>query len=149
MTAFQFPLQKALDWRRTQLEVAESRVRQQLAAIAAIEQQQAELHATAQRTEIEVRHFPAIAGLDLSALGSYRLAARARSRELARRRAECQQELAQRQAALLESRRRCRLLERLKERRLGEWQAAAARELDELAADSYLAQWARRHALSI
>ena len=29
-----------------------------------------------------------------------------------------------------------------------EWQSAADRELDELAADSYLAQWSRRRALS-
>jgi hypothetical protein len=59
---------------------------------------------------------------------------------------ECQNELAARQAVMLEARRRCRLLERLKERRWAEWQSAAGRELDELAADSYLAQWARRHA---
>ena len=38
MTTFQFPLQKALDWRRTQLTLAEARVQQQLAALAAIDQ---------------------------------------------------------------------------------------------------------------
>jgi hypothetical protein len=59
----------------------------------------------------------------------------------------CQKELAARQAALMEARRQCRLLERLKDRRWAEWQSAAAKELDELAADSYLAQWARRPAL--
>jgi hypothetical protein len=62
---------------------------------------------------------------------------------------ECQKELAARQAAVLEARRRYRLLERLKDRRWAEWQSAADRELDELAADSYLAQWARRQASSL
>ena len=42
--------------------------------------------------------------------------------------------------------RRYRLLERLKERRLEEWEAAFARELEDLAADSHLAALARRHA---
>ena len=44
-----------------------------------------------------------------------------------------------------EARRHCRLLERLKERRLEEWEAAFARELEDLAADSHLAALAPRH----
>jgi hypothetical protein len=149
MTTFKFPLQKAHEWRRTQLELAEARVEQQLAALAAIDQARAELDAMGLRTEVEVRHFAPLDGGHLAALGTFRLAIRARGRDLAGKRAECLKELAVRQAAVLESRRRCRLLERLKERRLAEWKKAADRELDELAADSYLAQWARRRALSI
>jgi hypothetical protein len=149
MTTFKFPLQKAHEWRRTQLELAEARVEQQLAALAAIDQERAELDAMGQRTEVEVRQFAPLDGGHLSALGTFRLAIRARGRDLAGKRAECLKELAVRQAAVLEARRRCRLLERLKERRLAEWKKAADRELDELAADSYLAQWARRRALSI
>ena len=149
MTTFQFPLQRALDWRRMQLQLAEARVEQQLAARAAIDQAHAELEAMAQRTEVEVRQFSGLDGGDLSALGSFRLTIKMRARDLTAKRVECQKELAARQAAMLEARRRCRLLERLRDRRLTEWQLAADRELDELAADSYLAQWARRHALSI
>jgi flagellar export protein FliJ len=146
MTTFQFPLQRALDWRRTQLELAEARVEQQLAAMAEIDQARSELYAMGRRTEVEVRQFPALEGGDLSALGSFRLAIKVRGKELAAKHVECQKELAARQTVMLEARRRCRLLERLKERRRKEWQSAADRELDELAADSYLAQWARRHA---
>jgi len=146
MNTFQFPLQRALDWRRTQLKLAEARVEQQLAALAGIDQARAELDAMGHRTEVEVRQFQSLEGGDLSALGSFRLAIKVRGRELAAKRVECQNELAARQAVMLEARRRCRLVERLKERRWAEWQSAAGRELDELAADSYLAQWARRHA---
>jgi hypothetical protein len=149
MTTFKFPLQKALDWRRTQLEVAEARTQEQLAALAAIDQARAELDAMGQRTEVEVRQFAPLDGSHLGALGTFRLAIRARGRDLVARRAECEKELAVRQSAVLEARRRCRLLERLKERRWAEWHKAAERELDELAADSYLAHWARRRALSI
>jgi hypothetical protein len=44
---------------------------------------------------------------------------------------------------MLEARRRCRLLERLKERRKGEWDIAFNRELEAVAAESFLAQWNR------
>jgi hypothetical protein len=100
----------------------------------------------ARRAEVEVRQFHSIEGGDLSALGSFRLAIQVRGRELAAKRVACQKELAARQTVMLEARRRCRLIERLKERRWTEWRSAAEKELDELAADSYLAQWARRHA---
>ena len=83
MTTFQFPLQKALDWRRTQLKLAEGRVEQQLAALAAIGQAQAELDAMGHRTEIEVRQFARLDGGHLATLGTFRLALRARGRELA------------------------------------------------------------------
>ena len=149
MTAFRFPLEKALHWRRTQLELAESRVEQQLAVLAAIDQARAELDAMGQRTELEVRQLARIDGRDLDALGALRLAIKSRGKTLAAKRVECGRELSVRQTALLEARRRCRLLERLKERRWKEWQSAAEKELDELAADSYLAQWARRHVSSL
>jgi flagellar export protein FliJ len=147
MTAFRFPLQRALDWRRTQLELAEARVEQQLASLAAIDQARTSLDAIGQGAETEVRRFTGLVGGDLSALGSFRLALKGRARDLAVKRVECERELAARQAAVLEARRRYRLLERLKERRRAEWQSAAERELDELAADSYLAQWSRRQVI--
>jgi len=144
MKTFQFPLQKVLDWRRSQLALAESRVERQLAALAGLERARIELESHGRRAEVEVREFHPLSGGDLSALGSFRLSIRARERELAAKRVEWQKELAVRQAALLEARRRCRLLERLKDRRWAEWTAARDRELEELAADSYLAQFARR-----
>ena len=144
MTSFHFPLQKALDWRRTQLDLAEARLRQQLAALADLDRARAELEAPGRRTEVAVREFHPLAGGDLSALGSFRLLVKVRERELAAKRVECQTELAVRQTALVEARRRCRLIEKLKERRWAEWQAARDRELEELASDSYLAQWTRR-----
>jgi hypothetical protein len=144
MTTFQFPLQKALDWRRAQLGLAEVRLQRQRAALAGLDRARVELEAMGRRTEVEVRDYHPLAGCDLSALGSFRLLVKVRERDLAAKRVECQKELAARQAALLEARRRCRLLERLKERRWAEWQLARDRDLEELASDSYLAQWTRR-----
>jgi hypothetical protein len=121
---------------------------QQLTALAAIDQARVDLDAIGQRAEVEVRQFSGLAGGDLSALGSFRSAIRGRSTELAAKRMECQKELAAGSrtggAPPLPSARTP-----LKDRRWAEWQSAADRELDELAADSYVAQWARRQASSL
>jgi hypothetical protein len=146
MKSFQFPLQRALDWRRIELQLAEARLQQQLAAITELDRARAELEAAGIRSESEVREFSPLEGRDLTALGTFRLAIKVRAKQIASRKVECQRELAARQASLVEARRRCRLLERLKERRWTEWESDHDRELEELASDSYLAQWNRRRA---
>src|ERR1035441_9814341 len=55
MKAFQFPLEKALDWRRIQLELEEVRYKQQLADLAGLDRQRAEVEASGIRAEIQVR----------------------------------------------------------------------------------------------
>jgi hypothetical protein len=74
------------------------------------------------------------------------LRVQAREAEIALERAAQVRKLAAQEAAMLEARRRCRLLERLKERRGGEWRMAENREVDELASESYIARWNRRRA---
>ncbi|SPE29220.1 conserved hypothetical protein [Candidatus Sulfopaludibacter sp. SbA3] len=92
---------------------------------------------------MEVRKWSPVSGRDLAALGGFRLHVKMQERAIAARRAERQKLLEAQQAAMLEARRRCRLLERLKERRRAEWQAASDREVEEVAAESFLAGWAR------
>jgi hypothetical protein len=144
MKAFQFPLEKALDWRRVQLELEEARYKQQAAALAGLDRQRAEVEASGIRAEIEVREWRPIAAGDLTALGSFRQYVKSRESEIARLRFEAAQKLAEQQKVMLEARRRCRLLERLKEHRLTEWTAERDREVEEIAAESYLARWSRR-----
>jgi hypothetical protein len=144
MKAFQFPLEKALDWRRTQLELEEVRYKQQAAALAGLDRQRAEIEASGIGAEIQVRQWSPIVAGDLTALGNFRLRVKARESEIARQRCVAAQKLAEQQKLMLEARRRCRLLERLKERRLTEWTAGRDHELEEIAAESYLARWSRR-----
>jgi len=141
MTAFRFPLERVLAWRRTQLEMEEARYRQCLDAVAALDHARAELEASGIQAEVQVRAWRPVAGGDLVALGAFRHAVRAREQQIAKRRAESAQAAAAQLKIMLEARRRCRLLERLKERRLDEWQAANDRQMEELAAESFLARW--------
>ena len=78
--------------------------------------------------------------------GEFRRQVRAESAVIELRRAERLKTLAAREAALMEARRRCRLLERLKERRRAEWRAEEGKELEALASESFLARWSGRKA---
>ena len=143
MKAFHFPLQKALEWRRLELELEEARYKQQAAALAELDRQRAELEASGVRAEIQVREWNPVAASDLSALGGFRLRVRRDQDQLAKERQACVRKLAEQQKQMLEARRRCHLLERLKERRLAEWKAGCSREVEEIAAESYLARWSQ------
>lgn len=144
MRAFRFRLEKVLAWRRTQLELEDAKLKRQISALAELDRAESELEATAIRSELQVRDWSPISGNDLAALSSFRLHVQNREKEIATRRAEALQQLAAQQQAMLEARRRCRLLERLEERRRAEWQAAADREVEQLAAESYLSGLVRR-----
>jgi len=144
MNAFRFPLQKALDWRRNELDLAELKFQQLTAAVAAVDQALAELETAGIRAEILVRDWSPVCGRDLAALGSFRLHVRKKNAELAARRVECAARLAAGRSGMLEARRRFRLLERLKDHRFEAWRLARDKELEELASESYLARWTAR-----
>jgi flagellar FliJ protein len=141
---FVFRLESVLRWRRSLFEQEQNRLRALVAERDAILLRLKELEELRQRAEQALLEAPAVTGSELAALEAYR-------RRLNLERARKQQELtdcearieAQRQR-VLEAQRRVRLLERLRERRFSEWEAELNRELEALAAESYLARWKRR-----
>jgi hypothetical protein len=143
MKSFRFPLEKALELRRTQLDIEDARYKQQIAALAGLDRQRAEIEASGIRAEVEVREWNPIAAGDLAALGNFRLFVKARESDIARQRVEATKAMAEQQKVMLEARRRYRLLEQLKERRLAEWTTERDHEIEEIAAESYLARWSR------
>ena len=144
MKAFRFPLERALDWRRVQLELEENRFQRQAAVLAELDRIRAELEAAALGAELQVRAWTPLSGRDLSSLSGFRRHVENEERTLAARRAQSQRELAEQEARMLEARRRCRLLEKLRERQWAEWQAAGDRELEQFATESFLAGIIRR-----
>jgi flagellar export protein FliJ len=144
--AFRFSLQRVLDLRRRQLDLEETKLRSHAAEIAALDRERAGLEASAISAELQVREWSALEGGDLTALGNFRLHIQRREAEISARRSQYQQKLEEQRKLVLEAQRRCRVVERLKERRLSEWQSAQDREIEAAAAESYLAQWSReRH----
>jgi len=149
MKAFRFGLERVLDWRRMELDQAEMAFKQQSAALAEIDRQRIEMEAADLRTQAEVRAWKPVSGGDLAALEACRVETQKRQERLQASRAESEKELAGRWKAMMAARRRLRLLERLKERRLSEWRAARDRELEDQAAESYLAKAVISHQSSV
>jgi hypothetical protein len=145
VTAFRFPLDRVLAWRRSQLDAEQAEFRQRADAVAAIDRERAELEASGVAAEVQIRECRTLEGRDLEALARFRAWVRTRDSRLADERVARQRALGEQRTRMLEARRRCRLLERLKERRLAEWTDAAEKELEAFAAEAYLARWPARH----
>ncbi len=146
MKSFRFHLERVLEWRHNKLELEQARFEQQKREVLQLDSERANMEAAGIRSEIEVRAWHPLAGSDLTALAAFRRHVAAREKEIDARRQDARRKLETRKTAMIEARRRCELLERLKQRRLREWQAAADRELEQLAAESHLARLARRGA---
>jgi hypothetical protein len=144
MRAFKFPLRQALKWRMTQLELEENKLRQLAGSLEEVALAEVKLDLVKGRAEGTVRQAAAVEAVDLWALAAYRERLIAELRALALRRIECERLLAVQRQKVLEAQRQCRLLEKLEQRRHAEWQREADRELESLAAESFLSLWNRR-----
>jgi hypothetical protein len=146
MKSFRFLLERALDWRRMQFEMEEAAYKRELASLNELDRAETALTSEAALVEARIREAQDVSGKDLIAFGSYRLGLTARKEDLKVKRAEASRRAEERQISMVAARRRFRLLEKLKDRRLEEWTQSESRELEDLAADSYLARYCRDRA---
>src|SRR3954453_21359543 len=119
MNAFRFPLQKALQYRQSQLALQEARYKERAADIGALDRARAAVVAEGDDAETGVRQSPTLSSGDLWALDRFRLRVKSEAARIDQQRAAAAQKLLEQQEALMAARLRCKLLERLRERRLG------------------------------
>lgn len=139
MKRFEFRLQRVLEWRDKRLEIEREKQRMLIAELAAID--------SSIREHEEARNAPydgVMTGLDLAALQQFRDRLERELVQLAQRRHECSIRVAQQNEAVVVAHRDVRLLERLRENMLQRWQRAADLELDQIASETFLAQFTRR-----
>ncbi len=141
MKAFHFNLDRVRDWRARQLELEESALRRMLAERAALEARAEGLERERGEARQAVAGSGSATGQDLAALDAFLRHAALEKRRLAEARAACLQRITVQQGQVLAARRRVEVIERLRERRRAEWQAASDREQENLAADLFLAKW--------
>jgi flagellar export protein FliJ len=144
MRAFEFPLRRVLEWRRTQFELEENKLRQVAATLEELRLAAVRLDLVKGRAEVAVRQSAVVEACDLWALAAYRQRLIAELKALALRRTACQREVDAQRQKVMEAQRQCRLLEKLEQRRRAEWSRAADREMENLAAESFLALWNRQ-----
>jgi flagellar biosynthesis chaperone FliJ len=146
MQRFQFRLDRVLQWYRKKCRMEESRLAVCLGLVLAVERNIAQLEAERAAIERELLQRSAIPAADFLNLGRYRLRAGKEAIEFAEERRQRLSSAAEQRARVQRVQQRVKLLEKLRERRLAEHTAAAGKELENAAADAYLARWSQaRH----
>jgi len=143
MKRFHFQLQTALDWRRRRMEQEQFRYEEMQshhAALQAAIENAEQSFSDSRKATIES---PTLLAADLTALAEYRDAVELRKYRLKRESAKVESDIIQQKAVVVEATRQCRLLEKLRDRRLEEWRKACDHELEIEAGDLYLAKWNR------
>ena len=146
MKSFRFPLQRVLEWRALQLRVEEEKLaglRQQLTSLLQMRDQ---LSSARDRSESHLFASGSAAGSDLQSWALYQ-ARLAKQQELIKTRlAQCEKLILEQHQRLQKARTDHRVLEKLKERRWKQWMYLNEREVEDTAAESYMARWAREDA---
>jgi flagellar export protein FliJ len=146
MKKFAFSLERVREIRMRQAEEEEIRLERLLAERAAAHAAIARLDEERESARAALSADSAIESQDLAARDEYRSLLLAKRKELLDRQSGCQNRIAAQTQVVLEARRKVRLLDKLRRRRLGEWTAELERELEALAAESFLARRQRESA---
>jgi flagellar export protein FliJ len=143
MARFQFSLEKVLRWRGVELTGEEAKLK-------ALVQQQLHLQTllaavSAERSNLisSLGTMHDLRGDDLRTLTACGLRLRRNAENLSQQLVRCGRELAKQRKKYSEAKRSVRLLEELKNRRFEEWKYNEAAMLEELASESFLANWNR------
>ncbi len=150
MKDFRFKLQRVLDWQLEQCELIENRVKSLYVELAQIQARIAGAQADLVAAEEQVLSAHCLQGASLNGLAAYRIRLRKRTDSLNAERHSCDMRLTEQRAQWIEARKRYRIMERLRHRKLTEYASKLDRELDLLAAEAYGARWnaERRHGAS-
>jgi flagellar export protein FliJ len=144
MKKFQFPLDRVLDWRRTQVRMEQIKLERMLAELHRMEGQAAALQGERESAQRAVVQSSSSMGSELLAFNTFRSASIARSAGLDRDRSACLERIRAQREVMSRKERDVRLLERLREDRLQAWVREQDREIDQQAAEGHLGRWGKR-----
>jgi hypothetical protein len=148
MQRFRFRLDRVLDWYRKKSQMEESRLAVCLDRVRDAERKIDRLRTEREAIEGELLGRSAIPAADFLNLSCYRLRANQEETSLAEERRERLASTAEQRVRVQRAQQRVKLLEKVRARRLEEHTAAAAYELEKLAADAYLARWSKSHGVN-
>jgi hypothetical protein len=141
MKKFVFPLDRVMDWRRTQARLEESKLERLHAERRAIEAREAALKEELAASERALIAAPSATGFEMAALDAFRRYTIAERGRIAHALADCGKRIAAQLGVVTLRRRDIRLLEKLKDRRLKAWEVELTRETGRQADETYLAKW--------
>jgi flagellar biosynthesis chaperone FliJ len=143
MAQFHFALDKILRWRATELAAEEAKLQRLIQERARIEAMLSRVATERSGLAGSVAILPDLRGADFRAMAAYGLRLRQHVEKIQEARTRVENGLAAQQKKYALAKLRLRLLEQLKERRLQRWKYEEARQVETLAAESYLSGWNR------
>ncbi len=141
MKKFTFTLERVRQWREKQIAMEQARLEKLFSERGLLESRRAMLEQEANASASLVHSNTAIAASELQAIDAFRRHVISQRRVIAAGIAEVDQRIAGQQRNLMEARRRFELLDTLKEKKLTQWNADFAREIEIQAGELHLARW--------
>lgn len=142
MKRFEFRLSRVLDFRREQADLERSRLQNLLAQVHRIDDEKECWEAQATDARHQVTQSASVSGEELSALSGFERHIRNRTALLDQARQETQLQVRRQQVVVIEAERKVTLLLRLRQKKLAAWTQEEQKELELLAAESYLSRLA-------
>ena len=139
MKSFEFRLERVLRWRSAQLTAEEAKLRRLVEEQAGIQRQIHHLRAEKLKIETSAAGLGSLEGHDLASLHGYHLHSISEERRLLDLHGRKEQAIAAQQRSYREAKRRFHLLEELRSRKLTAWRQEWDKEIDQVAAESFLA----------
>jgi len=146
MKAFQFPLQRVLEWRELQMRTEEEKLSTIQNKLKEVLHRENALTAAQLKAEMNVLGQPLVEGAEFRALAAFQLRIRSEKASLVAARKNLEIQIADQRKRLLKVRKDCKILENLKDRRKKAWTYLSDREIENTAAESYISSWARTNA---
>lgn len=143
MKAFHFRLDRVLDWYGNLYKIEQTRLASVMAALHATQERIARFQAECLSVERDIIGRHDIPARDFAALGLYRLRARKLEQDFGQELQRREKAVRDQMQRVQEAQRKLRLVEKLRDRRLAEHRYHEDKELEELAAEAYLAKWDR------
>ena len=140
MHAFEFRLQRILEFRLQQAEVEHASLQKLLAQLRQLDDEARNLQNQILEARQDAEHQLFPRGGDFLALAKFENFVGRRTTFIGGQQKQLQPLIERQRAVTIEAERNVKLLKRLRERKLKEWTAARDKELNELAADSHLAR---------
>ena len=143
MKKFTFPLERVLAWRHTQSRLEETVLERLHVELQGLDRRLEDLDRSLKYAGDDLLRHSSTTAPEIAALEHYRAASAAQAAQIAKLRADLHPKIEQQNRVVAERRRDTRLLERLRERRLQEWNAELVREVEQLAEESHISRMVR------
>ncbi|MDQ2899178.1 MAG: hypothetical protein M3Y07_05175 [Acidobacteriota bacterium] len=141
MKSFAFPLEKALHWRRAQLNLEQVRAQAIAGKIVELAKRREDLRNERSSAERHILEAKTVEGAELAAIGAFHSIAAKRDSALCEQSVNRERELSEQRGKLVEAQRKVKLLETLRQKRLAQWNSEVAREQEQFAGEAFLARW--------